>query len=241
MVEKAARDAARVLNKQAATSNKAQPPSAGSTTPAVPPQAAATSPLAEKKRERGSASAAANILRRDLGIGTSPTARGGRRAPPTSQHKPTSATSPKVTPTLPTSGEDAKTNDAPTTTPPGSSPSTENTASVPAPTVTSIPASPAPQPPTGPAASRASPRAPASSSTTASTPSKASPITPTATQAFLKHANPSQGITEPVLEEAFAAFGTVKRVEIDKKKGSAYVDFEEPEGLQKAIKLARSK
>lgn len=60
-------------------------------------------------------------------------------------------------------------------------------------------------------------------------------VTPTATQAFLKHANPSQGVTEPLLETAFAAFGKILKVEIDRKKGFGYIDFAEPDGLQKAI------
>jgi len=60
----------------------------------------------------------------------------------------------------------------------------------------------------------------------------------TATQAFLKHANPSQGITEPLIQEAMEAFGEVLKVEIDKRKGFAYVDFAEPSGLQKAIKAS---
>lgn len=54
-------------------------------------------------------------------------------------------------------------------------------------------------------------------------------------QAFLKHANPSQGITEPLIEEALKVFGVLEKVEIDKRKGFAYVDFAEPGGLQKAM------
>lgn len=69
--------------------------------------------------------------------------------------------------------------------------------------------------------------------------SKTGPISPapapTSKQAFLKHANPSQGITEPLIEETMKAFGGIDRVEIDKRKGFAYVDFTEPEGLQKAM------
>lgn len=60
-------------------------------------------------------------------------------------------------------------------------------------------------------------------------------VSPGATQAFLKHANPSQGVTESLLDEAFSAFGTVTKVEIDKKKGFAYLDFADSNGLQKAI------
>jgi regulator of nonsense transcripts 3 len=51
----------------------------------------------------------------------------------------------------------------------------------------------------------------------------------------LKHANPSQGITEPLIEESLKVFGGIEKVEIDKRKGFAYVDFSEPEGLRKAM------
>ncbi|KAF3005648.1 hypothetical protein E8E13_003610 [Curvularia kusanoi] len=107
-----------------------------------------------------------------------------------------------------------------------------------------------PNTPKGPAASRAPPTEPAA--TRAPAPAKAqAPAPPTAPaarptpskpvpdaaskQAFLKHANPSQGITEPLIEEALKVFGVLEKVEIDKRKGFAYVDFAEPEGLQKAM------
>jgi regulator of nonsense transcripts 3 len=64
----------------------------------------------------------------------------------------------------------------------------------------------------------------------------ASPVpAPTSKQAFLKHANPSQGITEPLIEDIMKTFGGIDKVEIDKRKGFAYVDFAEPEGLRKAM------
>ncbi|CAG8950172.1 hypothetical protein HYFRA_00008409 [Hymenoscyphus fraxineus] len=56
-----------------------------------------------------------------------------------------------------------------------------------------------------------------------------------ATQAFIKHANPSQGVTEPLLKEALEKFGAVSMVEIDKRKGFAYVDFIDSAGLKKAM------
>ncbi|KAE8842800.1 hypothetical protein HRS9139_02097 [Pyrenophora teres f. teres] len=104
-------------------------------------------------------------------------------------------------------------------------------------------------PPTEPAAARnntntAQPQAtPAKAETTpglaANNAPKALPASPapapTSKQAFLKHANPSQGITEPLIEEAMKAYGGIDKVEIDKRKGFAYVDFAEPEGLQKAM------
>lgn len=56
-----------------------------------------------------------------------------------------------------------------------------------------------------------------------------------ARQAFIKHANPSQGVTEALLREALEKFGKVSMVEIDKKKGFAYADFEDTESLKKAM------
>lgn len=56
-----------------------------------------------------------------------------------------------------------------------------------------------------------------------------------ATQAFVKHANPSQGITEALLKEAMEKFGAVLMVEIDRRKGFANVDFADAEGLKKAM------
>ncbi|KAH8162932.1 hypothetical protein CIB48_g5335 [Xylaria polymorpha] len=65
--------------------------------------------------------------------------------------------------------------------------------------------------------------------------SATSSITAGATRGFVKHANPSQGVTEPLLKQAMEAFGPVTFVEIDKRKGFAYVDFGNHDGLVKAI------
>ncbi|KAM0430489.1 hypothetical protein ACHAPT_005836 [Fusarium lateritium] len=56
-----------------------------------------------------------------------------------------------------------------------------------------------------------------------------------ATRGFVKHANPSQGVTEALLKESLEVFGTITFVEIDKRKGFAYVDFAEHEGLVNAV------
>ncbi|KAF1834231.1 hypothetical protein BDW02DRAFT_569243 [Decorospora gaudefroyi] len=76
--------------------------------------------------------------------------------------------------------------------------------------------------------------APVANSTPRAAPAPPAPA-PTSKQAFLKHANPSQGITEPLIEEAMKVFGGIDKVEIDKRKGFAYVDFAEPQGLHKAM------
>jgi regulator of nonsense transcripts 3 len=111
-----------------------------------------------------------------------------------------------------------------------------------------------PAPPKGPATSRPTPTEPtaarniSSSAQVHASPAKSAPASPapraappapvpaaTSKQAFLKHANPSQGITEPLIEESLKIFGGIEKVEIDKRKGFAYVDFAEPEGLRKAM------
>jgi regulator of nonsense transcripts 3 len=132
----------------------------------------------------------------------------------------------------------------------------KSSSATPAPTILKKPQTAStPTPPKGPAASRVpaseaaasraqQPVPPKTDSTapsrshaqTPTQPAAASPAPPpTGKQAFLKHANPSQGITEPLIEEALKVFGAIDKVEIDKRKGFAYVDFADTEGLQKAI------
>ena len=59
-----------------------------------------------------------------------------------------------------------------------------------------------------------------------------------AKSAFLKHANPSQGVTEDLLRTAFEAYGSLTRCEIDRKKGFGYIDFTETESLRKAMQAS---
>ncbi|KAF9877606.1 hypothetical protein CkaCkLH20_04741 [Colletotrichum karsti] len=83
-------------------------------------------------------------------------------------------------------------------------------------------------PPTGPKSSGKGGNSKKGGSSSAS-------VTSGATRGFVKHANPSQGVTENLLKQAMEAFGTVIFVEIDKRKGFAYVDFSDHESLVKAI------
>lgn len=179
----------------------------------------ATGPTTEKKRERGNVAAAAKILQRDLGLSPA----GGRRrgkggsseagSPKTESSRdssvPATEGAKRETATKPAKG--ASTTASSTKAKDGGLSSKSDDATPP------ITNPPPPKQAKG-AKSKPSP-APA----------------PTATQAFLKHANPSQGVTEALLEAAFSPFGAVTKVEIDKKKGFGYVDFAEPDGLQKAI------
>ncbi|KAI1372235.1 Smg-4/UPF3 family-domain-containing protein [Hypoxylon crocopeplum] len=90
-------------------------------------------------------------------------------------------------------------------------------------------------PPTGPKAAIS--KAPSSNKSGPSQKKASSqpPVTAGATRAFVKHANPSQGVTEQLLKQAMETFGTVTFVEIDKRKGFAYVDFSDHDGLVKAV------
>lgn len=64
---------------------------------------------------------------------------------------------------------------------------------------------------------------------------KSPSVSANATRAFVKHVNASQGVNDASLREALGSFGTVTLVEIDKRKGFAYVDFSEHDALVKAV------
>uniref|UniRef100_A0A8H7NDN6 RRM domain-containing protein n=1 Tax=Bionectria ochroleuca TaxID=29856 RepID=A0A8H7NDN6_BIOOC len=118
-----------------------------------------------------------------------------------------------------------------------------------APTITKTPIilkkKPEPEPPSPQTAPEPAPKtqptppAKQAQSTPKSKPSqaqkKAPAVSANTTRAFIKHANASQGVTEALLKQTFETFGTITFVEIDKRKGFAYVDFADHEGLVKAI------
>ncbi|KAL9125588.1 MAG: hypothetical protein Q9217_005228 [Psora testacea] len=223
-VEQAARDAVKVINKQAANAKgtPSGPPASKpqNTTPNVVPNNTANAALANKQRERGNVSAAAKIVQRDLGIVGNQRGRGGRHGTPNTVGRAVSGNSQAAS--KQNTGAILSANTTTTAT-------ASVTCSISSPPTTV-------QPPTGPAATRTPERQPAGNQTAQAAISRPPPTPSTTTQAFLKHANPSQGVTEALLEEAFKGFGAIKKVEIDKKKGFAYVDFMESESLQKAIK-----
>jgi len=226
-IEKAAQDAVKVVNKPVAAlkgkSEASEPVSPSSKAPISAPV------TVKRERERGSASAAAKILQRDLGLGP---ARGDRR------------TSRSANLTIkPAGGVDTSQKAVPVPT----SPAIQSSDKLPEVTTSTTPvraATPSPKvaiaPPTGPRISK--PHTPTTQpvSRPVSAPSgrpSRPPPSPSAgaRSAFLKHANFSQGVTEESLYTAFCTFGTVSRCEIDRKKGFGYVDFEEAESLKKAI------
>lgn len=63
---------------------------------------------------------------------------------------------------------------------------------------------------------------------------KPASISAGAIRGFVKHASSSQGVTESSLRQALEKFGSITSIELDKRKGFAFVDFAEHEGLVKA-------
>lgn len=104
-----------------------------------------------------------------------------------------------------------------------------------APTQSSTASNSTPAPPTGPKAAAGGKGAASSAKANQSQKKGAPQPAAGTTRAFVKHANPSQGVTEPLLKQAMEAFGAVTFVEIDKRKGFAYVDFGDHAALAKAI------
>lgn len=222
--DKATKEAIKAATKQAA-SVSAKQPGKGSTT-ANAKDAVPSAPASERKRERGNAGAAAKILQRDLGLSSG----GGRRkggkgaAAPAETNDMSKKEAGATTPTEPSKKDAPKLAKASQKGKGGGNenqvPQAGDAAATARPQLDATPPS-TPNPAKAPKSSKGK--------------QTAAPPTATATQAFLKHANASQGVTEPLLETAFSAFGAVVKAEIDKKKGFGYVDFAEPSGLQKAI------
>lgn len=173
----------------------------------------------ERKKERGNVTAATKILQRDLGLSPSPSPSGGRRrgkggstetGSPKAEGSRDSSVAAAETTSKPPKGTAARSNSNKT-----NDTESKRSDAATATTTNVLPAKP-------PKADKSKPAPP-------------SKPTPGSTQAFLKHANPSQGVTEALLTAAFAPFGALTKVEMDKKKGFAYVDFVESESLQKAM------
>ncbi|PGG99356.1 hypothetical protein AJ79_08550 [Helicocarpus griseus UAMH5409] len=229
-IDRATKEAVKAVNKQ--TANQASKPPPGKTIasrPAKEEQPAQTPPPPERKRERGNLSAATKILRRDLGIAP---AAPRRRAEKTAGGEAASPPLNEAAKTTPTSnGDSAKRPSPKTAKEPESAkkttPSKQPKATPPAETPTGRNAHRQTNPPASPA-----------KVSVPTKPRNAPAPAPQSTQAFLKHANPSQGVTEELLNSGFSKFGKVVKVEIDKKKGFGYVDFAEPEGLAKAIQAS---
>jgi regulator of nonsense transcripts 3 len=223
-VEKPAQDAVKAVKKSVtALKGKSEAPESASS----PSTAPATRPSPVKReRERSSASVAAKILQRDLGLAP---AKGERRTSRTTNSASKAAGGPESeSRTVPSSPATQSSDHAP-----------ESTSNTPAQSVASAPSASA-DPPTGPRIGRtATPSSHAASRPVTlppARPPRPSPApAPGAKSAFLKHANFSQGVTEELLRTAFSSFGAVTRCEIDRKKGFGYVDFDDTQSLKRAI------
>jgi regulator of nonsense transcripts 3 len=223
-VEKATQDAVKAVNKSVALLKGKKDPAESAP---VPAKASVTPPSPVKReRERVSASLAAKILQRDLGLTPTRERKISRSA--NSSSKPPAgaepdAKTPPASSVIQSSGKSVE----PQT---SAAPVQSNTYTTSALTT----------PPTGPRINKAS--APSSQSVNkpvykpSDRPTRA-PQVPSlgAKSAFLKHANFSQGVTEELLKTTFSAFGVVTRCEIDRKKGFGYVDFEDSESLSQAM------
>ncbi len=222
LVEKAAREAVKVLTREAAAKT------AGTQEPPKNPRAQA--------RERGSIAAAARILQRDLGLS------------PVNAHRKAKADADIVTKAEASAQSSATSTQSKNPAGPankvrGGRPENEKPQIVPKETsapITLLKKTTEVATPTHPAPATALSTAPATApaampKTTAARKSQHTVPSTGATRAFVKHANPSQGVTELLLKEAMEVFGAVSHVEIDKRKGFAYVDFVEPDGLVKAM------
>ncbi|KAJ5638237.1 hypothetical protein N7490_008116 [Penicillium lividum] len=178
-------------------------------TPATPKEVTAAP---ERKRERGNVTAATKILQRDLGISPAGGRRRGKGANDTGSPKNESSRDSSAP------AEATKKEPAAKAAKNAQSKAKKDTDSTTKATDPPGPSNPAP-----------------TKATKGPKPKPSAPPASIATQAFLKHANPSQGVTEALLETAFVVFGAVNKVEIDKKKGFGYVDFADPGSLQKAM------
>nr|POE51887.1 isoform 2 of regulator of nonsense transcripts upf3 [Quercus suber] len=93
------------------------------------------------------------------------------------------------------------------------------------------------RPPAAPAAQTVNKQATATKATSAPTATPSSGVS--ATKAYLKHANPSQGMTEALIMKALGEYGEMVNVTIDPRKGTAIAVFKDNAGLKKAMGAKR--
>ncbi|TKA76872.1 hypothetical protein B0A55_03198 [Friedmanniomyces simplex] len=215
-VEQAAKDAAKVLTKQAVA--KQQTPAAAQSVSAKAASPARTKKAVQSPRQQNATPAppATAAL-----TNTTPTSPAPDRRPPHQRQRGNAegikkmlqkdlGIRPKPAATTQSSTTPAAQSVAATTTP---------TTASPAPPPLATP--PVPQPKTTPAPPKSTSTAP--------------PPAPTSLKAYLKHANPSQGMTEMLILRALAEHGEVSNVTIDPRKGTAIAVFKDTEGLKKAM------
>lgn len=230
-VEQASKEAVKALNKQIASKQQQQ-------RPASPQQPQAkNAPQAKTKKspqnpKPGSSTPAgpANAQAKSAAAGSTPTAPGATTAPQRAQRQRGTAEGikkmlqkdlgikPKAAPA--TSNPSTPQTTADSSTPKNNTTEPKQQSKAPP------PASPASNPPK---AQHQPPTAPKSQSQTAAAVPKA----------YLKHANPSQGMTEILIQQALSAHGDVTNVTIDPRKGTAIAIFKDVESMKKAVEAKR--
>jgi regulator of nonsense transcripts 3 len=252
--DRAAKQSVKVLTRQASTTSTGNSSSqtsekvASTTTSSAPAQS-------ERRRDRAGPFNIAAKIQRDLGLGPAAPRRGTKGKAATNEPSSNSSAGASAA-KEPTASESKHTTsgkipDGPRkthrggrnnkqTSNEGSKEADQSSKSSIQPTILKKPSSSASAAQPSSSSPKPTPVAPSSSTTTSTT-----NATPTALsnspkhRAFLKHANPSQGITEPLLHTALSTFGSVLAVEIDKRKGIAHADFGDAAGLATAIKAGK--
>lgn len=241
--DQAAKDVVKVANKQAVKAT------AASVAPAAEPSTTNASPATARKRERVTPNAIKSMLQRDLGLTSTPR-RGAKQSGTT--ESTSSAIAPGLAPTETASAREGKSPKASRAAPlankeNGQTPqhdSAKTTATPPTPNVLkkAQTAAAPPKAPKGKANATATGQTNSNTTQASTNPSAAVPKvkpppqpSPGATKAYLKHANASQGITEPLIQAALATFGEVVSVEIDKRKGTALAEFKHHDSLKAAM------
>lgn len=226
--EKATQDAVKVVDNSVAALKGKSETSESAVDSSKAPATKPTTVERERERKRGSASIAAKILRRDLGLAPErPDRKASRSAHPAPKGAAAGAESEReIVAPSPVNLSSAKAPEATTSAVP----------SEPSPSLLSAPVAT----PTGPRITKTPMPSPQPVKRPVSTlPVRTSRPPPTPSQgarsAFLKHANYSQGVTEELLHSAFSSFGEVTHCEIDRKKGFGYVHFKDTNSLEKAM------
>ncbi|KAI4721746.1 hypothetical protein E4T48_01972 [Aureobasidium sp. EXF-10727] len=204
---------------------------------------AAAAPASGRKRDRVAPNNnIKSMLQRDLGLNP-PTKRGGKDAPAVTTSKTTSpapAVEPATAITAPAPAKPAKSRSGRNKEKATTQTTAQENSKPAAPAPTGILKKPTQPPaPKAPKAAKGN-NAPAPAPVSAPAPSNRQPkasanAASSTTKAYLKHANASQGVTEPLLLAALSAFGPVIKVEIDKRKGTALAEFKDNEGLKAAM------
>lgn len=217
-IAKATQEAVKAANKSAAQI-QSKTPSAKTEQKVAKETTPQASPAPKPERQRGNASAASRMIARDLGLAPKEP-----RTPKAARNVST-ANPPATEAATKTEISKAVSSPAPPEEPPSTSKANQSPAVV------------ASAPPTGPKNNRSgqSQQSKVAQQTSQKSGKQTAQLTPGAKSAFLKHANPSQGVTEELLRTTFSGYGEVTRCEIDKKKGLGYIDFTDPEALKKAM------